>query len=123
MKNIGKNGELLAANYLVAMGYEILDVNYFNHKGYRIGEIDIIAKDSRENIVFAEVKTRKGDEKFWVPGENINPDKLRKIEKAANVFLKNNNLIGKTWRIDLIGVLFNIKTRKASIRHIKAIRV
>ncbi len=123
MKNIGKNGEILAANYLIAMGYEILDVNYFNHKGYRIGEIDIIAKDPKGNIVFAEVKTRKGDEKAWVPGENVNPDKLQKIEKAANVFLRDNDFIGKTWRIDLIGVLFNTKTRKASIRHIKAIRV
>ena len=113
----------MAANYLIAMGYEILDVNYFNHKGYRIGEIDIIAKDPKGNIVFSEVKTRKGDEKAWIPGGNINPDKLRKIEKAANVFLRDNDFIGKTWRIDLIGVLFNTKTRKASIRHIKAIRV
>jgi putative endonuclease len=123
LKNIGKNGELLAANYLVALGYEVLDLNYFNHKGYQVGEIDIIAKDSKGAVVFIEVKSRKGEKKNWVPGENINPDKLRKIEKIANIYLRDNNLIGKTWRIDLIGVLFNIKTRKASICHIKAIRV
>jgi putative endonuclease len=123
VKNIGKNGELLAANYLIAMGYEVLDANYFNHKGYRIGEIDIIAKDPKGNIIFVEVKSRKGEKESWVPGENINPEKLRRICKAANVYLRDNNLLEKTWRIDLIGVLFNIKTRKASICHIKAIRV
>jgi len=123
LKNIGKNGELLAANYLVALGYEILDVNYFNHKGYQVGEIDIIAKDPKGSIVFVEVKSRKGEKDSWVPGENINSDKLRKIEKIANIYLRDNDLIEKTWRIDLIGVLFSIKTRKASICHIKAIRV
>lgn len=122
MKNIGKNGELLAANYLIAMGYEILDANYFNHQGYRVGEIDIIAKDPKKNIVFVEVKSRKGRTENWIPGENINSDKLRRIEKAANIFLRKNNLFEKTWRIDLIGVLFNIETRRASICHIKAIR-
>ena len=108
MKNIGKNGELLAANYLIASGWKILEANYFNHKGYRIGEIDIIAKDRKNNIVFVEVKSRKGEEKDWVPGENINPDKLRKIGKAAHLYLRDNNLLEKTWRIDLVGVLFRL---------------
>ena len=123
MKNIGKNGELLAANYLVAQGYEVLDINYFNHKGYRVGEIDIIAEDPKGILVFVEVKTRKGEKKDWIPGENINRNKIQKILKAINIFLKNNDLMDRTWRIDLIGVLFNIKTRKASICHIKSIRI
>jgi putative endonuclease len=123
LNDVGKKGELLAINYLIARGYEILTANYFNHKGYRIGEIDIIAKDREGEIVFVEVKARKGEEKDWVPGENISPAKIRKIIKTINLYLKNKGWLEKTWRIDLVGVLFNVKTRKASIRHFKAIRI
>lgn len=122
LNNVGKNGELLAANYLVAQGYEILEANYFNERGYRVGEIDIVAKSPKGEIIFVEVKARKGESDFWVPGQNINSSKLSKIEKAANKFLQKNKLVGKDWRIDLIGILFNTGKRKASIRHIKAIR-
>jgi len=50
----GKQGEELAAQFLMEKGYEILERNWRNrHK-----EIDIIAKDGEE-LVIVEVKTRK----------------------------------------------------------------
>lgn len=113
----------MAANYLMAQGYEIIEANYFNHKGYRIGEIDIVAKDKEDNIVFVEVKCRQGKADEMVPEENVTSAKIRKIIKAANYFLAKNNLIGCNWRIDLVAVIFDFSIRKLSIRHIKAIRI
>lgn len=119
MNNFGAKGEILAANYLVANGYEIIDKNYYNQKGYRVGEIDLIAKDSKGVIVFFEVKSRSTRGWDVVPEESVTAEKLRKIFKTAQYFLKEKNLIEREWRVDFIGVIFNLKTEKASIRHIK----
>src|SRR5258706_15960991 len=56
---LGEWGEQVAAEFLVSLGYEILE------KRYRVsslsGEIDLIARDpsDRNCLVFVEVKTRR----------------------------------------------------------------
>ena len=74
-----------------------------------------------------EVKTRKNfktaDNSDILPEENITPQKIRKIEKAAILFLKENNWMDRNWRIDAVTVIFNYVTRKAAIKQIKYIRV
>lgn len=121
--DLGKRGEIVAANYLISQGYEILDANYFNKKGYRKGEIDLIARDKNRTVVFVEVKTRKGDRSKVVPEENITPDKIRKITKAANYFLVGKSWQDRNWRIDSISVIFDFNKRRLDVRHIKAIRL
>lgn len=118
---IGKEGERLAEEYLKSKGYAILDKNYFNQRGYRIGEIDLVAKDKDESIVFCEVKSRKGRKDEVVPGENVTRDKFQKIIKSANYFLSKNNLVGRNWRVDLIEVYFDPENDKKEINHIEAI--
>lgn len=121
--NLGPIGEKVAANYLIAQGYEIIEANYFNHKGYRVGEIDLVAKEKTGTLVFVEVKCRKGKPTEVVPEENVTSLKIRKIIKAANYYLSRKNLLGVNWRIDLVAIIFDNSTRKLSIRHIKAIRL
>ena len=59
-KEIGNLGERIAANYFLARGCEILEMNFENKFGYRLGELDVVARDLKTNeIIFAEVKTRK----------------------------------------------------------------
>ena len=54
-KEIGLKGENHAANYLISLGYVLLERNWrFSH-----AEIDIIAKDG-EILVFVEVKSVAG---------------------------------------------------------------
>ena len=53
-KSLGNFGESLARQYLISLGYKILEENFRN----KIGEIDIIAKDGK-TICFVEVKTRQ----------------------------------------------------------------
>ncbi|MCK5080845.1 MAG: YraN family protein [Candidatus Moranbacteria bacterium] len=119
MQGLGGKGELLAANYLVANGYKIIEKNYYNRKGYRLGEIDLIAEDPEGKTVFFEVKTRST--KGWdvVPEASVNKSKLEKIFKIAQYFLAERKLMEIEWRVDFIGVIFNLKTRRVSIRHIK----
>jgi putative endonuclease len=56
-RRTGQQGEELAANFLIARGYRILERN-FRCKG---GEVDIIARDPGDrSLVFTEVKARRG---------------------------------------------------------------
>lgn len=121
--SLGQIGEKVAANYLLAQGYELLDANIFNTRGYRVGEIDLIGKEKNGTIVFFEVKCRKGSRNYVVPEENITAPKIRKIEKAANFYLRKQNLLDCDWRIDAIAIVFDFYTRRMDIKHIKHIRI
>src|SRR5215216_1342511 len=67
----GREGETLAANFLVAKGYEIVARNY----RYRRGEIDLIVRKD-DWLLFVEVKTRSstayGDPETFVDLKKIN---------------------------------------------------
>jgi len=82
-KQLGKLGEGCCVQYLVGLGYEILQQNFYSP----YGEIDIIAKDGH-NLVFVEVKTRT---KESIDGAkySITYSKQKKITKTAMYFLKD----------------------------------
>ena len=96
---LGISGEEAAVNLLKENGYKILERNYRT----RLGEIDIIAKD-KDTFVFIEVKTRHSD-RLGLPAEAISRRKQRQISKAALTFLKENNLLDKKARFDVISVI------------------
>lgn len=98
---IGKAGEEAAASFLRRSGYKILATNYKN----KLGEIDIIACD-RDTYVFIEVKTRYSD-RFGSPLEAVSYAKQRQISKAAVSFLKENNLLDKRARFDVVSVKYS----------------
>ena len=121
--SVGAIGEKIAANFLLSQGYELLDANRYNQRGYRVGELDLIAKQKTGDIVFVEVKTRKGKLGSVVPEENITPKKIGKLQKAAQYYLRMNGLEGSSWRIDAIAIVMDFYTRKMDIKHIKNIRL
>ena len=83
---LGREGERRVAEYLRQNGYIILRRNWHDS---RFGEIDIIA-ESRENIVFVEVKTRS--ENALVTGaESIDVKKAQRTRNAAEFFMKKLN--------------------------------
>lgn len=120
--SVGIIGEKIAANFLLAQGYELLDAHQYNQRGYRMGELDLIAKEKSGSIVFIEVKTRKGKRGEVVPEENITSSKIMKIRKAAQHYLRINELVDQNWRIDAIAIILDFTSRKMDIRHIKHIR-
>lgn len=98
---LGKSGEDLAATLLKENGYKILARNFKT----KIGEIDIIASD-KDTISFVEVKTRHSD-RFGLPQESISSSKQRQISKAALAYLKDNKLLNKKARFDVVSIILS----------------
>lgn len=121
--NAGKTGEQVAANFLQDNGYKILEMNYQNSLGKRLGEIDIIAEDKKAGeLVFVEVKTRRfqGNEDT-LPEENITRSKLRKLSRIAGSYLNKKNWQDKNYRFDAVSVWLDWESRTAKVKHLKSI--
>jgi len=102
-KELGEKGEILAANYLKSLGFNIITTNFHT----RYGEIDIIASKDQSTLTFFEVKTRT-DRSINMPEESITYQKKQRLIKTALTFLnKSQNQIQpiKSWRISLISIL------------------
>ena len=107
---LGKQGEEIAAQYLIEKGYEIVERNWRNsHK-----EIDIIAKDGVE-LVIVEVKTRQSDD-FGEPDIAVTRQKQSRLIYAANAYLFRHNLDIDT-RFDIISIV--MKDGNPIIDHIE----
>jgi putative endonuclease len=97
-KGLGQRGEDLAAEKLTALGYALVARNY----RCAYGEIDLIARQG-ETLVFAEVRTRRGQQ-FGAPEESITARKREHLIAAAQNYLQENNLRDENWRIDVVAV-------------------
>lgn len=95
---IGTNGELLALNFLKNKGYIILHTNWRSGKK----EIDIIA-ESRDSIVFIEVKTRTNFD-FGFPEEAVTQAKKNLLKLAAEDYFEQYKCT-KSIRFDIISIL------------------
>lgn len=102
MKNttaIGNQAEMLACEYLINSGYEIVARNYRD----RFCEIDIITKN-KEFISFVEVKYRKSENYGGGLGA-VNFQKQMRLKRSAEYWLANNQGYEKLQpRIDVIAV-------------------
>lgn len=98
-KEIGDEAEAIAAQHLVAQGYEILERNWrSNHQ-----ELDIIARKG-PILVVAEVKSRAGN--YVVePQLAVNRNKQNLIISATNTYIAKKNLDLEV-RFDIISVVF-----------------
>jgi len=120
--NIGKQGEIIAANYLQKNGYEIVSMNFANDLGYRRGELDIVAKDSKTGeIVFVEVKSRQKSFYTTDPAQAITKQKYFRLSRIISNYLNRNNLSEADYRLDAIAIEIDAEKRKASLKHLKHI--
>jgi putative endonuclease len=109
-QELGKIGEVMAANFLQSKGFDVLDRNW------RFGriELDIIAQ-FEEQIVFVEVKTRE-NRFLGEPWQAVTPAKQRRIIKAANAYLVENE-IDLEARFDIVSIVCNSKVEE--IEHLE----
>lgn len=107
----GRLGEELAAKFLQKQGYKIIERNFHS----RVGEIDIIAKDSN-TLVFVEVKTRSS-KKFGEPVEAVTGQKLKSIEKTCQYYKLLHPELPDVLRIDVVSV--DISNKNPEIELIK----
>ncbi len=116
-RRLGQWGERQARLHLEANGYEIVAANY----RCRAGELDIVAAQGEE-IVFVEVKTRRGVA-FGRGSESISPVRAERLAAVAEEFLQANSPGGYAsstqWRIDLVCVNLDSNGKLISVDHIK----
>lgn len=95
---LGKLGEKLAANFLQANGYTILERNWRVNRA----EIDIITR-IEEVVIFVEVKTRSTDH-FGPPEIFVTKRKKRLMASAAAAYMEEK---GYDWalRFDVISIV------------------
>ena len=113
-QELGELGEKLAKKFLEERDYEIICRNF---RG-RQGEIDIIAKDKENTIVFVEVKTRTSLE-FGNPAEAVDDEKLEHMIRTAKYFLYSQQIKDNNIRFDAIEVF--IYKGRYRVNHIKQI--
>jgi len=96
---VGAYGERLAERHLRDQGLVVLARNW----RCADGEVDLILRDG-EDVVFCEVKTRRGD-RFGTPAEAIGPAKVRRLRRLAARWLAETRVRPREVRFDVVAVL------------------
>lgn len=99
---VGRFGEDVAAQHLLAAGLQIVERNW----RCREGEVDIVARD-RCDLVFVEVKTRSSLA-FGTPAEAVGRAKAARLRRLALCWLAEHRELGQFWdavRFDVVSVV------------------
>lgn len=105
-KRTGDHGEALAADFLEAAGYRILERNY----RFERNEVDLVCFEPAAQyeqggeLVFVEVKTRRGTG-FGHPEDAVTDEKQRRLIRAAKAYLYETKLEGSPCRFDVVSIL------------------
>ena len=106
----GNEGEQMAANFLIAKGFEIVVRNY----RYKQCEIDLIMKKSNW-LIFVEVKTRSSSA-FGHPEEALDWKQEQRILEAAENYTYEINWQGNV-RYDVVAI--SLQYQPPEIVHIE----
>ena len=97
-QELGKWGEGLAAQYLTAKGYRIIEKNY----SCKLGEVDLIVT-GQDYLVIVEVKTRRNTN-FGLPQAAVDFHKQLKLRRLATYYLAKQGMEGQQVRFDVISI-------------------
>lgn len=111
---LGRYGERLAADHLVAQGMVVLERNWRCDEG----ELDLVLKDGPA-LVACEVKTRTSLD-HGTPHEAITDVKLERLRRLAVRWVEERGVRPPETRVDLVAVL---RPRKgnAVVEHVRGI--
>jgi putative endonuclease len=96
----GREAEGIAARFLEASGFEILDRNH----AIRQGEVDLVCRDG-DVLTFVEVRSR-GSAAHGSPAETIDRAKARRVVAAATHWALRNGGLERAIRFDVVAVTF-----------------
>jgi putative endonuclease len=112
---LGAYGEDVAARHLTEeAGMVLLDRNW----RCKEGEIDLVLRDGRV-LVVCEVKTRTSY-LCGTPHEAITDDKLDRLRRLGQAWMRAHEVVAEETRVDLVAVLRPPKG-KADIDHVRGI--
>jgi putative endonuclease len=95
----GRQGEELAAAYLIGQGLIVLDRNW----RCDLGEVDIVAREG-DSLVICEVKTRSS-RRYGSPLEAVTPAKAARLRRLAACWVRAHQVRPHQIRIDLVGIV------------------
>ncbi|MEO6864106.1 MAG: YraN family protein [Gemmatimonadaceae bacterium] len=104
-QRLGIKGESIAARWLEAHGWAILDERF--RDGHR--DLDLVACKPEETgggrlIAFVEVRTRLSTD-FGTPAETVGWKKQRELARSARAWIASNRRSGDQYRFDVLGVV------------------
>jgi putative endonuclease len=103
---IGSSGEALVRSLYQNRGFVLAVANFYNSRGKRIGEIDLIAIKGH-HLHFIEVKSRSSN-LFGTGAEAVTQLKKIKLLKVIKLFLAQNQQFNNyNLHIDVVVVEFN----------------
>ncbi|MGC5012608.1 YraN family protein [Streptosporangium sp. DT93] len=95
---LGRHGEQIAVNYLLAHDLQILDRNW----RCREGEIDVVAREGR-TLVAVEVKTRSG-RSHGTAFEAVTDAKIARLRRLAGRWLAGRHEGFDAIRVDVVAL-------------------
>ncbi len=110
-QSLGRWGEQVAAAYLEAQGYAILERNFRTP----YGEIDLVAQHQPSAsdeptsqaeflvTVFVEVKTRTSSS-FGLPEESVTAEKRTHLLASVEAYRQAHPDLSMDWRVDVIAI-------------------
>jgi putative endonuclease len=111
---LGRYGEQVAADHLVASGLVVLERNWRCPQG----EIDIVARDG-EVLVICEVKTRSSVS-HGTPFEAVTQRKLHRLERLGIEWMRARSVRPRGMRVDVVSVL-RPPTGRLVIEHVRGL--
>ncbi len=112
---LGQFGEAWARGYLTRKGYRIVASNVH----YRMGEIDIVARDSA-GLVFVEVKCRRSSD-FGTPLEAVTQNKYQRLSRAIGTYLLEHSMQDVPHRLDVIALELDARGTVAQVTHLEGV--
>lgn len=117
---VGWIGEEATVNHLKRKGYSIQGRNYRK----KWGEIDLIVE--KDGVLhFIEVKTVSCETRAstvahetWLPEENVEPRKLKKLFRTIETWLLEHKYHGE-WQLDVASVWIDIEKKHGRIKVIE----
>jgi putative endonuclease len=114
-QTVGRRGERLAEEHLLAQGARLLERNYRSD----YGEIDLLLEHDGD-LVAVEVKTRDVQD-LEQPEEAISWLQLRRIVRTMSTYAMDNDLLDSPWRVDAILIVIEADTSILRIDHLRSI--
>lgn len=109
---LGVAGERHARIALEARGYRFLASNWH----CSAGELDLVMLEG-EDLVFVEVKTRRGD-RAGRADDAVSPAKARRMLAAAEWYVSDHpEHQDRIWRCDLVAITIDTRSGAAHIHH------
>ena len=105
-ESLGSIGEQTACEYLLNLGYKVLERNYRR----KWGEIDITSRAPDMTLVFVEVRTMIQKPNGLIPEDQMSSAKIKKFKRACSAYAEyNKNLIDEKrgWRLDVVAITYS----------------